>query len=348
MQMKSARVARWLVVQWLVLMAVLMAVGCAGTVRPPRSADTSESSAGEPGSAEPAGSAFAERAEEAETRVPEARPSAAPEAAAAAPEAAAGSWEGAAAPPEAPAARPEVARSGAASEAAPSARATSEPARRERPGLGTEWGETRASHVHDVSFLRTIPDHPFAVAQLFYNDREGVEALAAYHGGGEPHPLGVSAADGLITVYVVDKEWGQPLDAMRVGSRTYVVGEEGHRYSIVIANGTSHRYEAVATVDGLDVISGRSGSYENRGYLVAPWATIEIDGFRQSEDAVAAFRFSKVSESYAAQRGRARNVGVIGVAFFAERGDEWSYDELRTRDTARPFPREGRFAAPPW
>jgi hypothetical protein len=42
---------------------------------------------------------------------------------------------------------------------------------------------------------------------------------------------------------------------------------------------------------------------------------------------------------------------VIGVAFFAERGDSFiPYDpnELRTRDTASPFPGgDSRFAQPP-
>ena len=44
--------------------------------------------------------------------------------------------------------------------------------------------------------------------------------------------------------------------------------------------------EAVATVDGLDVISGRTGSFENRGYVLLPWSSVEIDGFRQSRDEV--------------------------------------------------------------
>jgi hypothetical protein len=79
-----------------------------------------------------------------------------------------------------------------------------------------------------------------------------------------------------------------------------------------------------------------------------PYATLEIDGFRQSHDAVAAFRFARVADSYAAQTGDARNVGVIGIAFFSERGDTYSDDELRTRDTANPFPgSDPRFARPP-
>jgi hypothetical protein len=325
MDTKSAYVGCWLVV---------LAAGCAGTARPARSADP-----GAPFAGEPETTAFPESA-------------GAESAGAKSAEASAEADEGRASTPPPQAASRSAATSDTRS-FEPSSKAEAEaaaaaPTERERPGLGTEWGETRASHVYDVTFLRASPGRPFAVAQLFYNDRAGVDALSAYHGGGTPRPLGVTAADGLITVYLVDKDWGTALEAMRVGSRTYVAGEEGHRYSILIANRTAHRYEAVATVDGLDVISGRAGSLENRGYLVSPWTTIEVDGFRQSEDAVAAFRFSKVGESYAAQRGRGRNVGVIGVAFFAEQGDEWSNDELRTRDTARPFPHDGRFAPPPW
>jgi len=221
---------------------------------------------------------------------------------------------------------------------------TPEPAPRERPGLGTEWGESRESHIREVSFFRNDPDRPFATASLFYNDRQGVEALAAWHGG-TPRFHDVNAANGAITVSIRDA-WGEPLDAMHVGDRTYVVGQEGERYAIVISNHTSRRFEAVATVDGLDVINGRTGSFGNRGYVLMPRASLEIDGFRQSEDQVAAFRFAKVRDSYAAQRGEARNVGVIGIAFFAERGDDWDTDELRTRDTASPFPNE-RFAPPP-
>jgi hypothetical protein len=73
---------------------------------------------------------------------------------------------------------------------------------------------------------------------------------------------------------------------------------------------------------------------------------LSIDGFRTSDDAVAAFRFGRVADSYAAQTGGDRNVGVIGLAIFAERGARWTRGELRRRDTADPFPERG-YAAPP-
>jgi hypothetical protein len=221
----------------------------------------------------------------------------------------------------------------------------SQPAPQNRPGLGTEWGESRESHITEVSFLRADPSRPFAQAQLFYNDWQGVQALASFHGGPRFHSYG--AAGGAITVSIRGPR-GEALDAMNVGDRTYVIGQQGERYSIVIENHSPRSFEAVATVDGLDVMNGQPGSYDNRGYVLGPYATLDIDGFRQSEDAVAAFRFAKVQDSYAAQRGQARNVGVIGVAFFAQRGDDWDRADLRLRDTASPFPNEGRFAPPPW
>jgi hypothetical protein len=249
------------------------------------------------------------------------------------------------APPPPPAASPPS--STQSSESAALDRAPS-PQPRERPGLGTEWGEQRESRVHDVTFTRADQDRPFALAALHYNDREGAEALAAFRTASS-RSRQTSAAGGAISV-AIDDGSGEPLEALHVGDRTIVIGQAGERYSIVLTNHTSHRFEAVATVDGLDVINGKTGSMQNRGYVLMPFATLTIDGFRQSQDSVAAFRFSKVSDSYAAQVGKGRNVGVIGVAFFTERGDsvDWTRDELERRDTANPFPGgDSRFARPP-
>jgi hypothetical protein len=221
---------------------------------------------------------------------------------------------------------------------------------RERPGLGTEWGETRTSRVHDVTFVRADQDRPFAVAQLFYNDRRGVEEQAKFAARNVERRRDFSAGGGAISVAIQGGS-GDPLEAVRIGDRTLVVGQAGDRYTIVLTNHTGHRFEAVATVDGLDVINGKAGGMQNRGYVLMPFATLEIDGFRQSHNAVAAFRFGAVGESYAAQMGNARNVGVIGVAFFSERGDNfanpWNENELNRRDTANPFPSsDPRFARP--
>ena len=223
--------------------------------------------------------------------------------------------------------------------------ASREPSPESRPGLGTEWGETRTSRVHDVTFVRES-SRPFATATLHYNDRRGVDAMANLHAQRETR-RNVSAGGGAVTISIKDAN-GNPLEAVHVGNRTMVVGQAGQRYSIVLTNHTNHRFESVVTVDGLDVINGKPGSFENRGYVLLPFATLEIEGFRQSTNAVAAFRFASVGESYAAQMGSARNVGVIGAAFFAERGDAFvPASELRLRDSASPFPADPRFAQPP-
>jgi hypothetical protein len=215
-----------------------------------------------------------------------------------------------------------------------------------RPGLGTVWGEDRESTVRHTAFHRADPERPFALATLFYNDREGVEAMASEserfdHGDG-----GFRLVDGAVSVRLLDAD-GRPLPSFEVASRDYVVGEHGQAYSIEVRNHSGSRIEVVATVDGLDVVDGEEGSFSKRGYVVGPFDTVEIDGFRRSTDTVAAFRFGSVRDSYAGRKGKARNVGVIGVAFFHELGSErpWTSGEVHRRHTADPFP--GRFAEPP-
>lgn len=254
-----------------------------------------------------------------------------------------------AAPADAPS-RSSSAGSTASADSSSSPRSRFEPSKpapppESRPGLGTEFGEARASRVHDVTFVRKA-GRPFAVAALNYNDRKGVDALASL-ASRRDSARSVSTGGGAVTISIRDAS-GDPLEAVHVGDRTFVVGQSGQRYTIVLQNHTSHRFEAVGTVDGLDVINGKPGTFDNRGYVLMPFATLEIEGFRTSTAAVAAFRFAAVSDSYAAQTGSARNVGVIGLAFFGEKGDSFVPEsETRLRDSASPFPADPRFAQPP-
>ncbi len=220
------------------------------------------------------------------------------------------------------------------------------PAPEQRPGLGTEWGETRVSKVHDVTFVRDS-SRPFAIAMMNYNDRKGVDALVAAQGSRRDSFRSIPTTGGAVNIAIRDAN-GEALEAVRVGDRMFVIGQAGQRYTIVLTNKTSHRFEAVTTVDGLDVVNGKDGSFDNRGYVLMPFATLEIEGFRQSANAVAAFRFASVAESYATAMGKSRNIGVIGVALFSERGDSFVPEsETRMRDTASPFPADPRFAPPP-
>lgn len=211
----------------------------------------------------------------------------------------------------------------------------------ERPGLGTTFGESRHSQVRHAPFERDSRA-PFAEVALYYNDIGGVEAAFAYHGAA----VGAARtqAHGDVTVTITDAA-GRPLPGGVAGGRMYVAGSDGERYNIEVRNDSNQRLEVVASVDGLDVIDGRPASWAKRGYIVGPYSVVVIDGFRTSDATVAAFRFGTVGESYAARTGSDRNVGVIGLAFFGERGSVWTPDEIHRRDTADPFPE--RYARPP-
>jgi hypothetical protein len=228
------------------------------------------------------------------------------------------------------------------SEAAPRRQADAEP----RPGLGTQWGENRDSRVSSAPFDRSDDEHPTATSTLFYNDAEGIRAMTRDSAMGLPSRAGVELGGGALSVRLLDSS-GAPLPTYALGARSYVVGDDGNRYVIQIQNHTGQRFETVVSVDGLDVIDGQPASFGKRGYLVGPWASLEIDGFRRSMDQVAAFRFGSVSRSYAASKGDSRNVGVIGVALFNERGSAfpWFAREVEQRHGADAFP--GRFATPP-
>lgn len=113
---------------------------------------------------------------------------------------------------------------------------------------------------------------------------------------------------------------GSVLPTFQQQGSTYVLGEPGERYNIRVHNPTGERIEVVVTVDGRDAISGEPGDYvSQRGYLIEPWGSLLVEGFRRSLDEVAAFRFTGRAGSYSALRGTPQHVGVIGVAVFPER-----------------------------
>ena len=110
----------------------------------------------------------------------------------------------------------------------------------------------------------------------------------------------------------------------------YVAGIPGERYAIRVTNLTGERVEAVVSVDGRDVVTGALADYRRqRGYVLDPYGSVLIDGFRQSWQSVAAFRFGSIADSYSARRGTPQHVGVIGLAAFRE----------RSSPPARPRPR---------
>jgi len=182
-------------------------------------------------------------------------------------------------------------------------------------------------------------------------------ALAAFAAPAAAAP----ARSGPWSVRLVDAS-GRTLPTYQHEGRTYVLGTLGRRYGVLVKNDSPRRIEVVVSVDGRDVVDGKRAGVSKRGYLVDPWGELTVDGFRISDDAVAAFRFSSVPRSYASRMGDARDVGVIGVAVFPEAAprpppppvyqpwgaeDEADADGYRGRAESKsaPAPAEGQASA---
>jgi len=99
----------------------------------------------------------------------------------------------------------------------------------------------------------------------------------------------------------------------------YVAGTPGHEYELRLRNDSGGRVLAVTSVDGVNVITGETAAPEQGGYVLSPYQSQGIEGWRKSLDEVAAFYFTRHHNSYAARTGRPFDVGVIGVALFREK-----------------------------
>lgn len=210
------------------------------------------------------------------------------------------------------------------------------------PRLGTRWGESITSSIRFVSLSRQWPDRPDGQVTIRYDG-----ARAAGLPAGVKHPLPV--AYGTVEWAVLD-DVGDPMPVVSdAGGGFRLHGRSGDRYRLAFSNPGRQTVEIVATVDGLDVLSGRPGTIANRGYVVRPHEMLVIEGFRQSENEVAAFRFSAPDDAYAAntQQGDPRNIGVIGMAVFTLDDPANVVEAAGPQPFPADHPRDTRFAPPP-
>lgn len=136
--------------------------------------------------------------------------------------------------------------------------------------------------------------------------------------------LGLGAASGaqagwLVDVDVQDRSSARLLPEFSHRGQTYIPGQAGAEFSVVLRNRSNERVLAVLSVDGVNAISGQTADTNQAGYVLEPYASVTVDGWRKSMHDTAAFYFTELPDSYAARTGRPQNVGVIGVAVFRER-----------------------------
>ena len=106
----------------------------------------------------------------------------------------------------------------------------------------------------------------------------------------------------LVQVDVYDRVDGLALPVYAKNGRHYIVGTPGHEYAVRIRNCTAGRILAVTSVDGVNVISGDTAAPSQSGYVLDPWGSVEIAGWRKSMERTAAFYFTDLEDSYAARR----------------------------------------------
>ena len=143
-------------------------------------------------------------------------------------------------------------------------------------------------------------------------------AAAAALSGCIAAPVRAAAGD-LVDVQIVDRAGNAALAEVRHRGSIYVAGRPGERYAVRLTNRSGARVLVVLSVDGVNAVSGETATPAQTGYVLSPWQSADITGWRKSDSEAAAFYFTALPDSYAARTDRPHNVGVIGVAVFRER-----------------------------
>lgn len=179
------------------------------------------------------------------------------------------------------------------------------------------------SIAHSIAnSMAPMAANPTATTPLSRRSLLGLAGTAALGmaGGSALLMPGLAHAEGrLMDVQVLDRDSGRILPVYEHRGDLWVAGHPGANYAVMLRNQVGERLMAVVSVDGVNVVSGETASFDQTGYVISPYQRYDVNGWRKSDREVAAFNFTKLRDSYAARTGRPFDVGVIGVAIFRER-----------------------------
>jgi hypothetical protein len=155
--------------------------------------------------------------------------------------------------------------------------------------------------------------------------------------------LSAHAVGRLADIVIHDRATGRDLPVHWHEGRAYVVGKPGNEYRIEIRSRSGEDLLAIMSVDGVNVLSGKTASAtQGGGYVLSGWQRMSVLGWRKSLQETAAFYFTSLGDSYAGRTGRPDNVGVIGVALYqrkreplAQAEESSPYRERREMDSAK-------------
>ena len=124
-----------------------------------------------------------------------------------------------------------------------------------------------------------------------------------------------------------------------------VFARPGERYSIRVYNPLPVRAVVNLTVDGVNTIDGKPcGIADGSRWMMEPMSWTTIRGWQVNGGEARRFFFTKSGRSYAAWRGvqlhrnLAANCGVIGAAFFWNRGELAQWQEEVSRRSCNRYP----------
>lgn len=125
---------------------------------------------------------------------------------------------------------------------------------------------------------------------------------------------------------------GAPVREHRKDGLAYIEARKGSSYSIKLKNHFNRRALAILSVDGIEVLTGKKAGEAESGYVLEPYSSIEIKGYRISDNEVATFVFGSGYNSYSTYQGqqsgelkpgeKSPNNGVIGVRIILEKYTE--------------------------
>ncbi|WP_296282499.1 hypothetical protein [uncultured Acinetobacter sp.] len=193
--------------------------------------------------------------------------------------------------------------------------------------LGTKWGDEVSSHVTQID-LKRLSNNPVDETQIRYASKQ--------FSGRSINSISLAA--GKISFSVIDDR-GRILPLYRDGQTYYLSANDGQSYQLRYSNTSQQTFEIVASVDGLDVLDGSQASRSKSGYVLRPFSSFAIEGFRKSNSAVASFTFSKPQDAYAANNssGSIQNTGVIGTVVYELKAPKY-YPMKKTNDGYAPAP----------
>ena len=128
-----------------------------------------------------------------------------------------------------------------------------------------------------------------------------------------------AAVGNLADISVYDRAENRTLPVYFHEGRYYVAGKPGNEYQVNIRNTQPGEILSVIAVDGVNAVSGETGNWSQTGYVLSPYTSFGVKGWRKNLQRTAAFFFTELENSYAARTGRPDHVGVIGVAVFRKR-----------------------------